>query len=63
MIIRDVSFAAALGLVLVTLKLTGAISWSWWLVLLPLYIGFVALMVIGLIIWVVAHFVATRKKD
>ena len=30
-------FFALLTLIFVTLKLTGHISWSWWLVLLPFY--------------------------
>ena len=29
------------GVVLIALKLTGGVAWSWWLVLLPLYSGFV----------------------
>ena len=34
-----------LGLIFVTLKLTGYIAWSWWLVLLPFY-GFFAVTVL-----------------
>lgn len=33
------SFFGALGLIFITLKLLGTITWSWWLVLLPLYGG------------------------
>ena len=33
------SFFPILGLIFITLKLTGHITWSWWLVLLPLYGG------------------------
>ena len=40
-----------LGLILVTLKLTGFIAWSWWLVLLPFY-GVAALGLAGLLICV-----------
>ena len=40
-----------LGLILVTLKLTGFIAWSWWVVLLPFY-GVVALGLAGLLICV-----------
>lgn len=32
-----------LGVLFVALKLTGYITWSWWLVLLPFY-GFIALV-------------------
>lgn len=41
------SFFGVLCLIFVTLKLIGIISWSWWLVLLPLYGGFV----FGLVVW------------
>lgn len=34
-----IGFPAALGLLFVALKLLGAISWSWWLVLMPFYLG------------------------
>ena len=30
-------FLALLGLLFIGLKLTSVISWSWWLVLLPIY--------------------------
>ena len=32
-----ISLAALLGILFIGLKLTGYISWSWWLVLLPIY--------------------------
>jgi MFS superfamily sulfate permease-like transporter len=47
------SFLTLLTLVLIVLKLTGYISWSWWWVLLPLWLGpviaLVVLLGIGLI--------------
>lgn len=30
-----------LGIIFIVLKLIGTITWSWWLVLLPFYGGFV----------------------
>lgn len=36
-----ISFLGLLGILFVALKLTGYIAWSWWLVLLPLYLPFV----------------------
>lgn len=33
-----VSFLGLLGILFIALKLTGYIAWSWWLVLLPLYL-------------------------
>lgn len=35
-----------LGVVFVTLKLTGVINWSWWYVTLPFWGGFAILLVI-----------------
>lgn len=35
---------SVLGLIFVTLKLTGVIAWSWWWVLLPFYGGIVLLL-------------------
>ena len=32
---------SVLGLIFVTLKLTGVIAWSWWWVLLPLALAFI----------------------
>lgn len=31
------TFLALLALIFITLKLTGVLVWSWWLVLLPIY--------------------------
>ena len=36
-----VSFLGLLGILFIALKLTGYIAWSWWLVLLPLYLPLV----------------------
>lgn len=50
---KPVGFFGLLTLILITLKLTGVITWSWWLVLLPLIIpsitGLLLLVVILLI--------------
>ncbi|ASD50442.1 hypothetical protein FDI24_gp160 [Acidovorax phage ACP17] len=34
------SIIGLLGVLFVALKLIGVITWSWWLVLLPFYLGF-----------------------
>lgn len=44
------SFLGLLGLLFIGLKLGGAIDWSWWLVLLPLYGGFLIVLAILLIV-------------
>lgn len=41
-------FLTVLALIFITLRLIGVITWSWWLVLLPLYGG--AAIVLGLIV-------------
>lgn len=38
------TFSNLLTLIFVTLKLTGFIDWSWWLVLSPLLVNFVILI-------------------
>ena len=39
-------FLPLLGLLFIALKLTNVITWSWWLVLLPLYGGAAFLLVL-----------------
>jgi|DEB0MinimDraft_6_1074348.scaffolds.fasta_scaffold01406_4 hypothetical protein len=41
------TFLGVLGLIFITLKLLSVITWSWWLVLLPLYGGL--LLAIGVL--------------
>lgn len=36
-----ISFLGLLAILFIGLKLTGYVTWSWWLVLLPLYLPFV----------------------
>ena len=43
-----------LGVAFVVLKLCGVIDWSWWLVLLPFWIGPALVLVIALMIGLVA---------
>jgi len=45
-----------LGIVFVTLKLTGYINWSWWWVMLPFWGGF-ALVVVILITLFIIHLI------
>ena len=47
-------FLPALTLLFITLKLTGVIAWSWWLVLLPIYVGIPLFIVFIVIIGVIA---------
>ena len=68
----QLGFFSILGLIFITLKLTGVITWSWWLVLLPLYLGVailaaiflggLALMALGIVVAVVTEFWLSRGK-
>lgn len=53
---------SALGLIFVTLKLTGVIDWSWWWVLLPFY-GGVALLLAILAVGGVAAGIKSALKN
>jgi hypothetical protein len=50
----SINFLGLLGLLFIGLKLTGHITWSWWLVLLPLYGGLALVLSIVLIVFMVA---------
>lgn len=47
-----ISFLGLLTIVFIVLKLTGVISWSWWLVLLPTLIP-IGIVVLFVILWLV----------
>lgn len=46
-------FMGLLAIVFITLKLLGVITWSWWLVLAPLWVPFVVVIAV-LFLYVVA---------
>lgn len=48
--IRGMSFGSLLFLILMTLKLTGYITASWWIVTAPLWIGFAIILAIILVV-------------
>ena len=56
-------------IVLVTLKLAGLVSWPWWAVLMPLWLGLgwiafcVAMMLAGLLLLVLAAGLEDRARD
>lgn len=56
-----IGFLSILTLIFITLKLMNIITWSWWLVLLPLY-GVALFMLIMSIISFIIYSVLTRKK-
>jgi hypothetical protein len=51
-----------LGVVFVTLKLTGHIDWSWWLVTLPFW-GGIALGAIALVIAFIVYVIKESQKS
>lgn len=59
-----IGFLGLLTLVFITLKLTGYITWSWWLVTLPLWGGLALILTIMLVVLLSAGIitVATHKS-
>ena len=51
-----IGFAGLLTIAFIVLKLLGKITWSWWWVLSPLWIGAAIALVIILIVAIVALF-------
>lgn len=48
-----ISFLGLLAIVFISLKLTQVIDWSWWYILLPLWLPVVIFALVGLIILLV----------
>lgn len=57
---RGIGFLPLLTLIFITLKLTGYITWSWWLVLLPMIVPltilFICLLILG-----VCYYIAQKS--
>lgn len=58
-----VSFLHVLTFIFVALKLTGVVTWSWWLVLLPSLINFGLILGMMLFVGVFTWSVYMRSKD
>lgn len=59
-----IGFFGILTLIFITLKLTGVITWSWWLVLLPAYGGLaivLVIIVIASIFMLIGHLLKEKK--
>lgn len=54
-------FLGALAIVFITLKLLGTITWSWWLVLTPLWVPMAVVLFLLLIVALVAMSAACLK--
>jgi len=57
-----IGFAGLLTIVFITLKLLGKITWSWWWVLSPLWIGFIVGILILVIIFGIAALAVMAGK-
>lgn len=58
----QIGFLGLLGLIFITLKLTGYILWSWWLVLLPLYAGLVLFILMFILVLISESTKVTVRK-
>lgn len=50
---KNISFWGLLYIVIIALKITGYIIWSWWIVLLPFYLPvslFIIILILGTIV-------------
>lgn len=59
-----ISFLGLLAIVFITLKLTQVIDWSWWYVLMPLWLPVAIFALVGLIVMLIQailFWVAQRK--
>ena len=57
-----IGFFGLLTLIFITLKLTGYIDWSWWLVLMPLFIPVIIIFAILAIMFSLGARARTRKS-
>ena len=49
-----------IGIILVLLKLTGYISWSWWIVTLPFWIGGLFILFVGILL--IGSYIQRRNR-
>lgn len=56
------SFASLLAILFIALKLTGVITWSWWWVLSPIWIGFTLLCTV-IFVMVCLMMAAEKRKN
>jgi Flp pilus assembly protein TadB len=59
---NSIGFFGLLTLIFITLKLTGYIDWSWWLVLMPLFIPVIIIFAILVIMLVMGARVRQRRN-
>lgn len=59
---KSVGFFGLLTLILITLKLTGVITWSWWFVLLPAIIPFILYLLITIVLSIAIYIDIKHKR-
>jgi hypothetical protein len=59
---NSIGFFGLLTLIFITLKLTGYIDWSWWLVLMPLFVPVIIIFTILVIMLVMGARVRQRRN-
>ena len=52
-----------LGLIFITLKLTGFIVWSWWMVLAPFWVPPVLVVIVVWPVFMVWYTIVTKRKE
>lgn len=57
-----IGFGGLLTIVFITLKLLGKITWSWWLVLCPIWIPLAILVALLVVVGIVAVIAALVKS-
>ena len=61
-LLGGIGFFGLLGIVFITLKLTGFIDWSWWLVTAPLWGGVAVAALVLVIAMLVAAATGSRRR-
>ncbi len=54
------NLVSLIGIILVLLKLTGYISWSWWIVTLPFWIGGLFILFVGMLL--IGSYIQRRNR-
>ncbi len=54
------NLVSLIGILLVLLKLTGYISWSWWIVTLPFWIGGLFILFVGILL--IGSYIQRRRR-
>lgn len=52
---NSVSTVGLLGVLFITLKLTGVITWSWWWVLLPFWGGLAVFLIVLVVMLIIGN--------